>query len=125
MAVTRSPAPALAALLIGAGTLHFTSPRAFDSIVPPALPGKARTWTHLSGAAELAIGAALAVPRTRRLGGTAAAALLVAVFPANVQMAADWLRSDRSTPLKAVAVARLPLQIPLVVAALRVRRTSR
>lgn len=123
--MTRSPAPALAAMLIGAGTLHFATPRPFDTIVPPALPGRARTWTHLSGAAELAVGAALAVPRTRRLGGTAAAALFVAVFPANVQMAIEWLGSNRSTPLKAMAVARLPLQIPLVVAALRVRRASR
>ncbi|WP_345345441.1 hypothetical protein [Rhodococcus olei] len=117
-----SPAPALAALLLGSGTLHFATPKPFDAIVPRALPGNARTYTEVSGVAELAIGAALAVPRTRRLGGTLAAALFVAVFPANVQMALDWLRSDRPAPAKAAALARLPLQIPLVVAALRVRR---
>ncbi|MGW0175481.1 DoxX family protein [Rhodococcus sp. NPDC003322] len=118
-----SPAPALASLLLGSGALHFATPKPFDAIVPRLLPGRARTYTQVSGAAELAIGAALAVPRTRRIGGTLAAALFVAVFPANVQMAIDWLRSDRkSVPAKAVAVARLPLQIPLVVAALKVRR---
>ncbi|MBP1163112.1 hypothetical protein [Rhodococcus sp. PvR099] len=118
-----SPATGLAALLLGTGTLHFVSPKPFDSIVPRALPGSARTYTHLSGAAELAIGAAIAVPRTRRLGGALAAALFVAVFPANVQMAADWLgRSSTPLPLKAIAVARLPLQIPLILAAMKVRK---
>ena len=50
----------------------------------------------------------------------AAAALFVAVFPANVQMALDW--SDRSPVEQAVAYARLPLQIPLIWWALRVAR---
>src|SRR5699024_4393252 len=80
----------LATLLGAAGVLHFARPAPFDSIVPPALPGPARTYTYASGAAELATAALLAVPRTRRLGGIAAAALFVAVFPANLQMAYDW-----------------------------------
>ncbi|MGW4481807.1 DoxX family protein [Rhodococcus triatomae] len=120
-----SPAPALAALFLGAGTLHFVTPKPFDSIVPRQLPGEARTYTYASGVAELAVGTALVVPRTRRLGGTLAAALLVAVFPANVQMAVDWIRSDKvAPPLKAVALARLPLQLPMIVGALKVRRQA-
>lgn len=103
------PAIRLAALLFGSGILHFAKPQPFDAIVPAALPGRARTYTYVSGVAELATAAALAVPRTRRLGGALAAALFVAVFPANVQMAVSWLRSDRvSAPAKAAAVARLP-----------------
>lgn len=120
---TRASALRLAALLLGSGTLHVVRPQPFDRIVPRALPGEARTYTYASGVAELAVGAALAVPRTRRIGGVLAAALFVAVFPANIQMAATWLRSDRiSSPAKAVAVARLPLQIPLVTEALKVWR---
>ncbi|MFC9514302.1 MauE/DoxX family redox-associated membrane protein [Nocardiaceae bacterium NPDC056970] len=119
------PALRLAALLFGAGTLHFVRPQPFDSIVPRSLPGTARTYTYVSGAAELATAAALAVPRTRRLGGTLAAALFVAVFPANVQMTVDWFRSSRtSTPAKVLAAARLPLQIPLVIEALKARRNA-
>ena len=115
----------LAALLGGAGALHFVKPEFFDPTVPHALPGDARTYTYASGVAELAVAGALVVPRTRRLGATAAAALFVAVFPANIQMAADWLRSDRtSTPMKAGAIARLPLQIPLVTEALKARRNA-
>ncbi|MFM1725029.1 hypothetical protein ABEU20_003624 [Rhodococcus sp. PAM 2766] len=119
------PALRLAALLFGAGTLHFVRPQPFDSIVPRSLPGQARTYTYVSGAAELATAAALAVPRTRHLGAGLAAALFVAVFPANVQMASDWFRSSRtSAPAKALAAARLPLQITLVTEALKARRNA-
>ncbi|MDG3013063.1 hypothetical protein [Speluncibacter jeojiensis] len=113
----------LSALLLGAGTLHLVAPAPFDSIVPRALPGEPRLWTHASGVAELAVGTALAVPRTRRIGGLAAAALFVAVFPANVAMAGQWWR--RPLPYRAVALGRLPLQVPLVTEALKVARTAR
>lgn len=120
---TRTAALRLAALLLGSGTLHFVRPQPFDRIVPRALPGEARTYTYASGVAELAVGTALVVPRTRRLGGALAAALFVAVFPGNVQMAVSWLRSDRvPAAAKAGAVARLPLQIPLITEAVKVWR---
>ncbi|MFD6897335.1 hypothetical protein ACFWB0_22685 [Rhodococcus sp. NPDC060086] len=122
---SRGPALRLAALLAGAGAMHFVRPAPFDSIVPKQLPGEARTYTYASGVAELAVATTLALPRTRRLGGTLAAALFIAVFPANVQMAVSWLRSDKvSSAAKAAAAARLPLQIPLVTEALKVRRTA-
>ncbi|PTR31707.1 putative membrane protein [Rhodococcus sp. OK519] len=123
--LSQAPALRLAAVLFGAGALHFVRPQPFDAIVPRALPGSARAYTYASGVAEIATATALAVPRTRRLGGGLAAALFIAVFPANVQMAVSWLRSNRtSTPAKAVAVARLPLQIPLVTEALKARRNA-
>ncbi len=103
----------LAALLATSGALHFLTPRPYDSIVPRSLPGKRRTWTYLSGAAELAVAAAVAHPRTRRWGGLAAAGLFVGVFPANVKMAVDW--RDASPARRAIAFGRLPLQIPLVL----------
>jgi uncharacterized membrane protein len=109
----------LAALLGGAGVVHLTVPRSFDRMMPRVLPGDPRMWTYLSGAAELAVAAAVAHPRTRRKGGLAAACLFTAVLPANVQMALDW--NERPAPLRAAAYARLPLQIPLVAWALKVR----
>ena len=66
----------LSALLLGAGTMHFVAPSFFDSTVPRQLPGQARTYTQVSGVAELAIGAALAVPKTRKLGAGLAAAIV-------------------------------------------------
>ena len=103
----------LAGLLAAAGAAHFASPRTFDAIVPRALPGSPRTWTYVSGAAELVLAAGVALPRTRRRAAQAAAAFFVGVFPANVKMAADW--RDRPTPQKAAALGRLPLQLPLVL----------
>lgn len=114
------PAPTLAGMLVATGVLHFATPESFDAIVPAALPGPPRRWTYLSGAAELMVAAAVAAPRTRRLGGLAAAALFVAVFPANLQMALDWRR--RPLPQRALAWGRLPLQLPLIAWALRASR---
>lgn len=113
---------ALAALLTTTGIAHFARPRLFDAIVPASLPGGPRTWTYLSGAAELATAAALVAPRTRRLGGLAAAGLFVGVLPANVKMARDW--RDRPLPLRLAAYGRLPLQVPLVWWALRIAASS-
>ena len=103
----------LAGLLATAGVAHFAAPRQFDATVPRSLPGTPRTWTYVSGVAELALAAGLASPRTRKAAALATAAFFVGVFPANVKMAADW--RHRPTPQKAAAFGRLPLQIPLVL----------
>ncbi|GAA2916670.1 hypothetical protein [Streptomyces mexicanus] len=103
----------LAGLLAAAGVAHFAAPRPFDAVVPRALPGGPRAWTFASGAAELALAAGLAAPRTRRAAALAAAAFFVGVFPANVKMAVDWRR--RPAAQRAVAYGRLPLQVPLVL----------
>jgi uncharacterized membrane protein len=116
------PALALSALLAVAGVTHFAYPKPYDRIVPTALPGSARTWTYVSGVAELAVAAAVAAPRTRKLGGLAAAALFTAVFPANLKMALDARGRSRGEQL--ATVARLPLQVPLVIWALRVSRSA-
>ncbi|MBS5749635.1 MAG: hypothetical protein KHW47_08895, partial [Actinotignum schaalii] len=50
--------------------------------------------------------------RTRKLGGAAAIALFLAVFPANINMAYQWRK--KPWPLKAVAYGRLPLQAVLI-----------
>jgi uncharacterized membrane protein len=116
------PAPLLAGLLATAGALHFLKPEPFDGIVPTTLPGSPRDWTRASGAAEVALAAAVALPATRRTGGLLAAGFFAAVFPANVKMAYDW--RHRPAPLKAAAYARLPLQVPLVIWALKVSRSA-
>jgi uncharacterized membrane protein len=112
----------LAGLLAAAGAAHFASPRRFDAIVPRSLPGAPRTWTHVSGAAELALAAGVALPRTRKAAALATAAFFVGVFPANVKMAVDW--RHRPAPVKAAAFGRLPLQLPLVLWARGVARSA-
>ncbi|MFF9283147.1 DoxX family protein [Streptomyces griseosporeus] len=112
----------LAGLLATAGAAHFAVPRQFDAIVPRSLPGSPRAWTYASGAAELALAAGLALPRTRRAAALAAAGFFVGVFPANVKMALDW--RDRPAPQRVAAFGRLPLQVPLVLWARGVARTA-
>ncbi|WOC11577.1 DoxX family protein [Gordonia sp. MP11Mi] len=110
----------LSGILLAPGVLHFVAPKPFDSIVPDEMPGSKRFWTYASGAAEVSIGAAVLVPRTRRTAAGLAAALFVVVFPANVNMIRLWV--DKSPLLKSIAWARLPLQIPMIGLALLVRR---
>lgn len=107
----------LAWLLAVSGVLHFVKPRPYERMVPHSLPAK-RGLVYLSGAAELACAAGLAHPRTRRYAGLVSAGLLLAVYPANFQVAADVNRKG-STKLKTLAFARLPLQLPMIRTAWR------
>lgn len=118
----RASAIRLAVLLCTAGVLHFVKPDPFDAIVPRRLPGSARLWTQLSGVAELLLGTGLVFGRTRRVSAFGAAALFVAVIPANVVMAIQWWR--RPLRYRMVALGRLPLQIPLVTEALKTARSA-
>lgn len=104
------------------GVLHFTAPKPFDAIVPVELPGSQRFYTYASGVAELGTGALLLAPRTRRIGALAAVALLVAVFPANVNQVR--LFKDKPLLMRIGAIARLPLQVPMIAIALKIFRNS-
>jgi uncharacterized membrane protein len=112
---------AMPAALGAMGVLHFVAPKQFDALIPPELPGSRRTWTYGSGVAELAVAGLLADRRTRALGGAAATALFVGVFPGNLQMARAW-RGRPVWPYQVIAWGRLPLQIPMILAADRIRR---
>ena len=118
----RTAAFRLAGLLLGSGVLHFAAPRPYDSIVPAELPGSARFYTYASGVAELVAGALLLAPPTRRIGGLASVAVFVGVFPANLNLVRLWW--NRPLMYRIGAIARLPLQIPMVTAALKVWRTG-
>ncbi len=123
----RGPAVFVAALLGSAGLAHFVKPSVFDAIVPRWMPGDPRTTTYLSGAAELTAAALVAHPRTRRVGGWVAAATFLGVYPANVSAALDGGMASAPEPWNSAAVAwaRLPLQLPMIWAALRVARVPK
>lgn len=115
----------MGAWLIGMGALHFAAPKPFDAIVPAELPGSQRFYTLASGVAEVAVGGLLVVPKTRRVGALAAVALFIGVFPANVNMVRQWSKEPaKPLPMRAIAVARLPVQIPMIIQALKVYRES-
>lgn len=112
----------LAALFAISGSLHLVRPQVYETMVPRRLPAH-RSLVYASGVAELACAAGLVHPLTRKAAGWASAALLVVVFPGNVQMALTvGKRAGAGTGSRAKQVAtlaRLPLQIPLIRTALK------
>lgn len=112
------------------GVIHLVRPQVFEPIIPTALRRWSRPLVRGSGLAELACAAGLLHPRTQAAAGTASAALLIAVWPANVQMSVDLARrarrrrDARSAVALGVSLLRLPLQVPLIRAAWRARSSS-
>ncbi len=110
-------APNLLAVAFGVSSvLHVLRPRVFDALIPRWLPCP-RGINYLSGAAEALCAAGL-VTKARWARG-ASVALLIAVFPGNVQMAVNAVEEaeGRFTPSTFLAFARLPMQLPLIWAA--------
>src|SRR3954462_14734197 len=108
----------LALLLGGSGVLHLVRPEIYRPLIPRRL-GDAQAWVVGSGMLEIACAAGLFVTRTRRPAALASAALLIAVFPGNIQHAVSAMRSSRaSNGSRAATLARLPVQPPLVLWAL-------
>lgn len=112
----------LAAIFIAAGTLHFIIPDSYVSIMPPALPFP-RELVYLSGGAEIAGGIGLLMERTRRAAGIGLILLLLAVWPANLQMLLNARAARAAAWWQLLLLLRLPLQILLIVWACRVSRT--
>jgi uncharacterized membrane protein len=96
--------------MVGAGLNHFVDPATYEAIMPAALP--APTFlVYASGVAEIAGGLGLILPATRRWAAWGLVALLLAVFPANINMAVNDLPlGGRDVPTWALW-ARLPLQL--------------
>lgn len=106
--------------LAAMGVLHFVIPKQFEKVVPRWMP-KPREAVLWSGVAELGAGVLLAVPKTRKLGGWLATATIVAVYPANIQMAIDASRKGDKLAA-AAALLRLPMQFPMIAKAFRYTR---
>lgn len=107
--------------LIGVGALHFIAPKPFIAIVPEELPAKG-FLVYATGVLEVAGGVQLIRRPTRRLGWMLTALLLV-VFPANVNMAVREV--DAGGPMAVprwAAWARLPFQFLMIWAVLRATR---
>lgn len=105
-----------------AGASHFALPGPFERIVPRWFPWR-KEAVQVSGAAELLAAGLLVVPRTSRTGAGLTAAILVAVYPANVQMAIDASPGRSQVPMPAWAAwARVPLQLAMIRSALELAR---
>ena len=106
---------ALIALMFAtSGVLHLVKPQPFVSIMPPWLPNPL-ALVLISGVFEIAGAAGILAPFTRVAAGWGLIALLFAVFPANVQMLLTAKAAHASGLWMAGLIARLPLQVLLII----------
>jgi uncharacterized membrane protein len=102
----------LALFFTAAGINHFVHPGVYVRAVPPWLPVPA-LLVQISGICEIVGGIGVLLPNARRVSGAGLIALLVTVFPANVQMAQHpELYADIATA--SAFYIRLPLQLVLI-----------
>lgn len=103
----------LALIFCAGGIMHFVSPATYVRIVPAWLPAPL-LLVYVSGVAEILGGLGLLPPATRVAAGWGLIVLLIAVFPANVQMLESARAENASRLWIALLVLRLPLQ-PLLI----------
>ncbi|WP_445664157.1 DoxX family protein [Fodinibius sp. AD559] len=104
----------LAALFLLTGILHFVKPKVFASIMPDYIPYHL-SMVYISGAAEILGGLAILFEKTQLWAGWGLILLLIAVFPANINMTVESVQKSGYTSLYSmVTVARLPLQFLLI-----------
>lgn len=101
----------LAAAFVLAGINHFLDPQFYLAIMPPVFPAPL-FLIYLSGFFEIAFGILLLVPKFSRFAAFGIIAVLIAVFPANIYMAANPQMFPEFSP--AALYLRLPLQFILI-----------
>ena len=100
-----------ALFFIAGGIMHILSPETYLPAMPDYLPFHYEL-VILSGIAELALGFMLLVPRYTPLAAWGLVALLVAIFPANVEM---YLHPEKVPDMsETFLLIRLPLQGVLI-----------
>ena len=98
-----------AASYIAVGIQHFTNPDLFVLIVPAYLP-EPLLLVHISGVAEILGGVGLLWRKTRRAAAWGILALLVAVYPANINMLVNDIYLPDMPQERWMLWARMPMQ---------------
>ena len=102
---------ALFSLYFFAGIYHLINPEVYMKIMPNWL-GWHRELVIISGIAESTLGVLLVFKPTRRHAAWGIIALLIVVFPANIQMMLNYVHENN--PMLWLAILRLPLQVLLI-----------
>lgn len=100
----------MAGLYVMAGINHFIHPEMYRKIMPTWL-GWHELLINVSGICEVLFGLLLISFRTRSIAAWSIIGLLVAVFPANIQMVINHPKND---PWLWITILRLPLQFVLI-----------
>ena len=101
----------MAAVYVAAGINHFIHPAIYISIMPTWI-GWHQLLVALSGIFEILFGLLLIPRSTRVVAAWCIIALLIAVFPANIQMMLNYWHENK--PGLWLTILRLPLQLVLI-----------
>jgi uncharacterized membrane protein len=111
----------LAVLFLTSGVLHLVNPGAFLWLMPPWLP-EHNLLILASGVFEVLC--AIGLIAKQKWAGYLSALVLLAIWPANIWYAFD-VSSQGLNSQAVIAWLRLPLQIPLIYAAIKFARSSK
>ncbi|MEL7833312.1 MauE/DoxX family redox-associated membrane protein [Fodinibius sp. Rm-B-1B1-1] len=104
----------IAGLFLVTGILHFIKPQMFVKIMPDYIPYHL-AMVYISGAAEILGGLGILFEKTQFWAGWGLVVLLIAVFPANINMTIQSIQKSGYTSLfSLVTLVRLPLQFVLI-----------
>ena len=112
----------LAGVFVTSGIVHLARPETYEPIMPKVVPAH-REIILASGVLEIVCAVGLLHPATRRIAGWASLGVLLGVYPANFKMAGDAMQTENKS-FQAVALGRLPLQLPLIRSALKAARKA-
>lgn len=99
-------------VFIIAGSNHFLNLDFYVAMMPPYLPYHLEL-VYISGVFEILGGIGFLIPRVRQWAGWGLILLLIAIFPANIQMAINPEQFADVTPAWALYL-RLPLQFIVI-----------
>ena len=102
-----------AACMIAAGLSHFIVPHPYVKIVPPQLPYP-EAIVYISGFFEILGGIGLFVPPFTQAAAWGFVLLLIAVYPANINMAVNNIHINNIPDGNWFQAIRLPFQFVLI-----------
>ena len=102
-----------AVCIIVAGITHFIAPDTYVKIVPPPLPYP-EAIVYISGFFEILGGIGLLIPVVSRAAAWGLVLLLIAVYPANINMAVNNIHLDNIPNGNWFQAIRLPFQFVLI-----------
>ena len=102
-----------AVCIIVAGITHFIAPDTYVKIVPPQLPYP-EAIVYISGFFEILGGIGLLVPFVSQAAAWGLILLLIAVYPANINMAVNNIHLDNVPDGNWFQAIRLPFQFVLI-----------
>jgi uncharacterized membrane protein len=99
-------------MFIVGGVAHFTNTAFYLPMMPTYLPMHLEL-VYLSGVIEIVLGLLLLIPKYTRFAGKGLVLLLIAVFPANLNM---YLNAEQFPDVEPTALLiRLPIQLLLLL----------